>query len=162
MPEQKRERLIPSFEEIQRRTAGREVGSHVIGGIRWPYVVRGYYASWVQAPKVPGDLAIEIGGRTVEALAADVTALQGRKDIGRIEGPMPAAGGERPVVLASARDREDRMMNGWEPLTDGVYFDGLGLAEVLAALSVCPHCFAVVPIPKQMMHELEIHPQRGY
>jgi len=52
---------------------------------RW--FVRAYYADDVQPPKEPGGFAIEIGGRTEEALTMDLRILRGRDDIGRIEGP---------------------------------------------------------------------------
>lgn len=53
----------------------------------WTWWVQGYYASDVQPPKVPGELAIEIGGESEEALDMDVKVLQLRPDIGEIVGP---------------------------------------------------------------------------
>jgi hypothetical protein len=52
--------------------------------------VRGYYADTVKPPKVPGELAIEIGGLSREALAMDVAVLEQREDIGEIVGPFRA------------------------------------------------------------------------
>ena len=56
----------------------------------WKWFVRGYYADDVKPPKKPGDLAIEIGGMSREALSMDVAALERREDIGEIVGPFQA------------------------------------------------------------------------
>jgi hypothetical protein len=53
----------------------------------WPWLVRGYYADNVKPPKRPGDLAIEIGGLTRQALDMDLAVLRRRPDIGEIVGP---------------------------------------------------------------------------
>jgi hypothetical protein len=45
----------------------------------------------VKPPKVAGELAIEIGGVSREALAMDVDILERRADIGEIVGPFEAA-----------------------------------------------------------------------
>jgi hypothetical protein len=57
---------------------------------RWRWYVRGYYADTVAPPKVPGELAIEVGGVSREALALDVEVLERREDIGEIVGPFEA------------------------------------------------------------------------
>ena len=57
---------------------------------RWTWFVRGYYADDVEPPKRPGELAIEIGGVSREALAMDVAVLEKREDIGEIVGPFSA------------------------------------------------------------------------
>lgn len=57
---------------------------------RWSWLLRGYYGPEAEWPKVPGDLAIEVGGHTREALAMDLAALESRVDIGEIEGPFEA------------------------------------------------------------------------
>ncbi len=50
----------------------------------WDWHVRGYYNDTVKYPKVSGELAIEIGGVTKEALALDIDILKKREDIGEI------------------------------------------------------------------------------
>jgi hypothetical protein len=57
---------------------------------RWRWFVQGYYANDVKPPKVAGELAIEIGGVSREALAMDVDILERRADIGEIVGPFEA------------------------------------------------------------------------
>jgi hypothetical protein len=51
--------------------------------------VQGYYSEHVAPPKRPGELAVEIGGVSREALAMDLAALERREDIGEIVGPFP-------------------------------------------------------------------------
>lgn len=58
---------------------------------RWRWLVQGYYAEHVEPPRVPGELAIEVGGASPGALAADLAALERREDIGEIVGPFEVA-----------------------------------------------------------------------
>lgn len=51
----------------------------------WSWFVRGYYADDVRPPKTAGELAIEVGGASREALSTDIGALERRADIGEVE-----------------------------------------------------------------------------
>ena len=50
----------------------------------WSWYVLGYYADTVALPKRPGELAIEVSGKSREALAMDIEVLTERRDIGEV------------------------------------------------------------------------------
>lgn len=51
----------------------------------WKWKVTGYYADDVEAPKKPGDLAIQTVHKDVFSKDLEVQILKQRKDIGRID-----------------------------------------------------------------------------
>lgn len=57
---------------------------------RWRYLVRGYYAADVAPPKVPGDLALEVGCANESARDLELAVFRRRPDIDQVEalGPL--------------------------------------------------------------------------
>lgn len=57
---------------------------------QWKYLVRGYYADDVRPPKVPGELAIEIGCGDELARDMELRVFEVRPDIGEVDviGPL--------------------------------------------------------------------------
>jgi hypothetical protein len=53
----------------------------------WRWRMQGYYGAAAKPPRVPGELAIEVGGDSRDALEADRLVLERRPDIGEIVGP---------------------------------------------------------------------------
>lgn len=51
---------------------------------KFEWFLREYYNNTVKPPKIPGTLAVEVGGITRNALSADIEAAKSRKDIGTI------------------------------------------------------------------------------
>jgi hypothetical protein len=57
---------------------------------QWTWFVRGFYNSAAKPPRKPGQMAIEVGGISKEALDMDILVLLDRKDIGKVELQDPA------------------------------------------------------------------------
>lgn len=49
---------------------------------RWSFLVGGYYGPKAKPPKVPGELAIEVGHMTRHGAETELEILEAREDIG--------------------------------------------------------------------------------